>query len=222
VLADGLSKIVRYETQLMAGRRIPTITSSFTSALVKAAAWSMPIPPPSAPQTRAPPITTSAHEFFHLWNVKRIRRRLRAKLTTPKKCEPERSGSPKASRVPTARTPWFAPAFGQPTSSTATSPDKSPSCNPAPRRLWQSVEESSLDAWFEKYPMYRGPEFSISYYNKGQLDGVLLDVLIRDATDNNRSLDDVIAARSTKISPSAAAFTMTARISKKPPKLSRA
>ncbi len=61
-----------------------------------------------------------------------------------------------------------------------------------PARLWQSVEESSLDAWFEKYPMYRGPEFSISYYNKGQLDGVLLDVLIRDATDNHRSLDDVL------------------------------
>jgi predicted metalloprotease with PDZ domain len=61
-----------------------------------------------------------------------------------------------------------------------------------PARKWQSVEESSLNAWLEKYPQYNQPEYSISYYNKGQLDGFLLDVLIRDATDNHKSLDDVM------------------------------
>jgi predicted metalloprotease with PDZ domain len=40
--------------------------------------------------------------------------------------------------------------------------------------------------------MYVRPEESISYYNKGQLVGVLLDILIRDATDNRASLDDVL------------------------------
>ena len=63
-----------------------------------------------------------------------------------------------------------------------------------PARKWQSVEESSLNAWLEKYPQYNQPEYSISYYNKGQLDGFLLDVLIRDATDNHKSLDDVMRA----------------------------
>ena len=61
-----------------------------------------------------------------------------------------------------------------------------------PAHKWQSVEESSLNAWLEKYPQYNQPEYSISYYNKGQLDGFLLDVLIRDATDNHKSLDDVM------------------------------
>jgi predicted metalloprotease with PDZ domain len=61
-----------------------------------------------------------------------------------------------------------------------------------PAHRWQSVEQSSLDAWYEKYPLYTRPEESISYYNKGQIVGVLLDILIRDRTDNRASLDDVL------------------------------
>jgi len=61
-----------------------------------------------------------------------------------------------------------------------------------PARIWQSAEESSLDTWFDKYPLYDRPDFSISYYNKGQLLGVALDILIRDSTDNRASLDDVL------------------------------
>ena len=61
-----------------------------------------------------------------------------------------------------------------------------------PARSWQSVEESSLDAWLEKYDDYNAPDRSISYYNKGQLLGVLLDLSIRDATGNRKSLDDVL------------------------------
>jgi predicted metalloprotease with PDZ domain len=54
------------------------------------------------------------------------------------------------------------------------------------------VEESSLDTWFDKYDMYGQPDRSISYYNKGQLLGVMLDLSIRDATENHKSLDDVL------------------------------
>jgi predicted metalloprotease with PDZ domain len=61
-----------------------------------------------------------------------------------------------------------------------------------PAHVWKSAEEASLDAWLEKYNQYRRPEYSISYYNKGQLLGVLLDVLIRDASDNRAGLDDVL------------------------------
>jgi predicted metalloprotease with PDZ domain len=61
-----------------------------------------------------------------------------------------------------------------------------------PAHRWQSVEQSSLDAWYEKYPLYMRPEESISYYNKGQIVGVLLDILIRDRTDNRAGLDDVV------------------------------
>jgi predicted metalloprotease with PDZ domain len=44
-----------------------------------------------------------------------------------------------------------------------------------PAHVTQSAEESSLDAWLEKYDYYRLPARSISYYNKGDLLGVLLD-----------------------------------------------
>ncbi len=63
-----------------------------------------------------------------------------------------------------------------------------------PAHRWQSVEQSSLDSWFEKYPLYTRPEESISYYNKGQIVGVLLDIIIRDRTDNRAGMDDVFRA----------------------------
>jgi predicted metalloprotease with PDZ domain len=61
-----------------------------------------------------------------------------------------------------------------------------------PANRWQSVEQSSLDAWLEKYPLYNQPEYSVSYYTKGQVLGDLMDILIRDRTDNEKSLDDVL------------------------------
>ena len=66
-----------------------------------------------------------------------------------------------------------------------------------PARRWQSVEQSSLDAWFEKYQLYTRAEESISHYNKGQIIGVLLDIEIRDRTENRASLDDVLRALNT-------------------------
>jgi predicted metalloprotease with PDZ domain len=61
-----------------------------------------------------------------------------------------------------------------------------------PAEQWQSAEQSSLDAWLEKYALYNQPARSVSYYQKGQVLGVLLDILIRDHTDNQKSLDDVM------------------------------
>jgi predicted metalloprotease with PDZ domain len=63
---------------------------------------------------------------------------------------------------------------------------------------WQSAEQSSLNAWLEKYPLYNEPEYSVSYYTKGQILGFLLDVLIRDRTSGEKSLDDVLRALNTE------------------------
>ncbi len=60
-----------------------------------------------------------------------------------------------------------------------------------PAHAWQSVEESSLDAWFEGNAFYRTPERSISYYNKGEIVGVLLDLRIRQLTNGRKSLRDL-------------------------------
>ena len=47
-----------------------------------------------------------------------------------------------------------------------------------PAHLTQSAEASSLDAWLEGLNYYRRPERSISYYNKGELLGIMLDLAI--------------------------------------------
>jgi predicted metalloprotease with PDZ domain len=57
--------------------------------------------------------------------------------------------------------------------------------------LTQSVKQASLDAWLEKYFYYNLPERSISYYEKGELLGVLLDLAMREASHDQASLRDL-------------------------------
>ena len=134
----------------------------------------------------------AAHEFFHAWNVKRIR---------PQTLEPV-----DFTKEQYTRALWF--AEGVTSTYAAYTLERSDlwpkekfygdlaaqisDLDSRPARLWQSVEESSLDAWLEKYDDYRQPDRSISYYNKGQIVGEMLDLAIRDATDNHKSLDDVM------------------------------
>ena len=136
----------------------------------------------------------AAHEFFHAWNVKRIR---------PQSLEPV-----DYTKEQYTRSLWFAEGvtstYGAYTLERANLWTKDQfyddlatqisELQSRPAHKWQSVEESSLDAWLEKYDSYNSPDRSISYYNKGQIDGVLLDLAIRDATDNRKSLDDVLRA----------------------------
>ena len=136
----------------------------------------------------------SAHEFFHAWNVKRIR---------PQSLEPV-----DYTREMWTRSLWFAEGVTNTYGAYAllrtglwstqqfygNLADEIRELQSRPAHRWQSVEQSSLDAWYEKYPLYTRPEESISYYNKGQIVGVLLDILIRDRTDNRASLDDVLRA----------------------------
>lgn len=136
----------------------------------------------------------AAHEFFHLWNVKRIR---------PATLDPL-----DYTKEQYTRALWF--AEGVTSTYAAYTVVRSQlwdkvqfyfdlsqqisGLEARPANRWQSAEESSLDAWLEKYPLYNRPENSVSYYAKGQVLGVLLDILIRDRTDNEKSLDDVLRA----------------------------
>jgi predicted metalloprotease with PDZ domain len=61
-----------------------------------------------------------------------------------------------------------------------------------PAHLTQSAEESSLDAWLEGNAYYHRPERSISYYNKGELLGLMLDLAVRDASHDHASLREVL------------------------------
>jgi len=137
-------------------------------------------------------ITTAAHEFFHAWNVKRIR---------PQTLEPV-----DFTKEQYTRALWFAEGVTNTYASYtlersgiwpkerfyADLAAQISELDSRPARQWQSVEESSLDAWLEKYEESRQQERSISYYNKGQIVGEMLDLLIRSATDGHKSLDAVM------------------------------
>ena len=133
----------------------------------------------------------TAHEFFHLWNVKRIR---------PNSLEPI-----DYSKENYTRALWFSEGV----TSTAEEiilmraglldergylqkiSEQITELQRRPAHTTQSAEESSLDAWLEKYAEYRLPERSISYYNKGELLGITLDLALRKATNDATSLRDV-------------------------------
>jgi predicted metalloprotease with PDZ domain len=133
----------------------------------------------------------TAHEFFHLWNVKRIR---------PQTLEPI-----DYTKENYTRALWFSEGC------TSTAADfielraglldeaqferglgaAITELERRPAHLTQSAEESSLDAWLEGYAYYRSPERSISYYNKGELLGLMLDLAVRDASHGQASLREV-------------------------------
>src|SRR6516162_7968419 len=191
----ALRKIVLYETKMMEGAPYPNYTFIFHIGKPAGGggggmehANSTAIYVPSGEYLS----NVSAHEFFHLWNVKRIR---------PASLEPV-----DYTHEMYTRALWFAEGvtntygsyalvrsgiwnhqqFYQDLSAQITELETRPA------ERWQSAEQSSLDTWLEKYALYNQPQRSVSYYTKGQVLGVLLDILIRDRSDNQRSLDDLM------------------------------
>jgi len=62
-----------------------------------------------------------------------------------------------------------------------------------PGRLFQSAQESSFDTWLKFFNRSENSaNTTISYYDKGAALGLLLDLKIRHETDNLKSLDDVM------------------------------
>jgi predicted metalloprotease with PDZ domain len=60
-------------------------------------------------------------------------------------------------------------------------------------RLKQSVADSSFDAWIKYYRQdENAPNSVVSYYQKGALVALALDLSIRSATGHRKSLDDVM------------------------------
>ena len=133
----------------------------------------------------------TAHEFFHLWNVKRIRPQSQEPVDFTKEqyCSSlwfSEGVTDTAQNLIEARAGFvdeptyllrIANAIG--------------AFERRPAHLTQSAEASSRDAWLEKYSYYRLPERSISYYNKGDLIGILLDLAIRDASQGRAALRDL-------------------------------
>src|SRR5689334_24211288 len=134
-----------------------------------------------------------SHEFFHLWNVKRIR--------------PDALGPFDYTRENYTKVLWVAEGITDYYSDLvlrrAGLISESEYLNATarairalqntPGRKEQSVEESSFDAWIKYYrPDENSVNSQISYYDKGALLGMLLDLEIRKRSGGAKSLDDVM------------------------------
>ena len=194
-LDSNLKKIATYETSLMHGAPFPEYTFFFhigPYADVGGGGMEHSNCTAIAAESVESATAIAAHEFFHAWNVKRIR---------PQSLEPV-----DYTREQYTRALWFAEGVTSAYASFTLErsglwskdqflvdlSEQITELQSRPARSWQSVEESSLDAWLEKYDAYRAPDRSVSYYNKGQILGDLLDLSIRQATNNHKSLDDVL------------------------------
>ena len=138
-------------------------------------------------------LTLVAHEFFHLWNVKRIR--------------PDALGPFDYTKENYTRLLWVAEGLTSYYEDIIVRRANLVSVKDyldglardiqnlqnTPGRRVMSVEESSFDAWIKFYrPDENSINSQISYYDKGAIIGVLLDLEIRRRSNGAKSLDDVM------------------------------
>jgi len=138
-------------------------------------------------------LTLAAHEYFHLWNVKRIKPRslvpfnYAAENYTGLLWAFEGITSyydnllvRRAGLMPAGR---YLVRLGEVVTSLQATPG----------RKMQTLLEASQMAWIKHYrPDENSPNSCISYYVKGEVVAALLDLEIRRATHERRSLDDVM------------------------------
>ena len=146
-----------------------------------------------------------SHEFFHTWNVKRLR--------------PIELGPFDYEDEVISKSLWLAEGVtsyydrllvrraglcstdeyleGSPPGGASPDSDKPRNdievLQDTPGRLVQPLESASFDAWIKYYRRdENSPNTAISYYTKGAVVGFLLDARVRKATDGAKSLDDVM------------------------------
>jgi predicted metalloprotease with PDZ domain len=138
-------------------------------------------------------MTLVAHEYFHLWNVKRIR---------PDALGPFDYNNENYTRllwVAEGGTAYYESVLVQ--RAGITTPKEFldgkaaqiQSLQERPGRFETSLEEASFDAWIKYYRQDENAvNNQISYYDKGELVNFLLDVQIRKDSNGAKSLDDVM------------------------------
>jgi predicted metalloprotease with PDZ domain len=150
----------------------------------------------SAKESTQEALETAAHEFFHLWNVKRLR--------------PAALGPFDYTHENYSRSLWFAEGIttyygylfllqsGLWTREEFLNhlANEIYTLEREPGKSLMSAESSSFSAWFfDRSPQMQETNFAnttISYYNKGALLGMLLDLEIRSRTQGQKCLLDVM------------------------------
>jgi predicted metalloprotease with PDZ domain len=136
-----------------------------------------------------------SHEYFHLWNVKRIRpaafvdggldREVHTRLLWA--FEGITSYYDDLALVRSGRIDTK--GYLEQLAETITKVQRNPG------RLEQTIAESSFDAWTKFYKQdENAPNAIVSYYGKGAITALALDLTIRRDTEGGASLDDVMRA----------------------------
>jgi predicted metalloprotease with PDZ domain len=138
-------------------------------------------------------LATVAHEHFHAWNVKRIR--------------PDALGPFDYTAENYTRLLWVAEGvtsyydnlilrragLTSDRDYLTTLAGAIRTLQNTPGRFERSLEESSFDAWIKQYrPDENQINSTVSYYEKGEIVSLLLDLEIRRRSSGARSLDDVM------------------------------
>jgi len=134
-----------------------------------------------------------SHEFFHVWNVKRIR---------PKALGPfdyRRENHTRQLWTMEGVTSYYEKRFVVAAGLYSKErylerlAEEISSLQAQPGRGLQSLEQASFDAWIKFYrPDENSTNASVSYYQKGALVAMMLDLEIRALTGRAKCLDDVL------------------------------
>lgn len=134
-----------------------------------------------------------AHEYFHLWNVKRIKPRALVPFDYSQENYTRllwafEGGTSYYDMLLTRRA-----GLSSPSRYLMRLGEALTTLHATPGRRVQSLEEASLQSWIKNYrPDEHTPNSAVSYYLKGELVCWLLDLTIRRDTQDERSLDDVM------------------------------
>lgn len=160
------------------------------SAVLMASRWAT-----RTPQDYIDWLGLVSHEFFHVWNIKRLR--------------PVELGPFDYEQENPSRSLWIAEGLTAYyddllvcRAGLATPKDYLERLSKSighlqttPGRLLQTLGDASFDAWIKFYRRDENTDnTAVSYYIKGSLVGFLLDAKIRAASQGSKSLDDVMRA----------------------------
>ncbi len=134
----------------------------------------------------------TAHEFYHAWNVKRIRPLPLGPFDYSREAHTPSLWISEGLSSYYAQLAMVRAGFYTPEQYLESIAKLITEFEPRPGRRYRSVAETSWDSWFQNTPPgdTNLHNTNYSYYDAGQILGHLLDFAIRQASANRRSLDD--------------------------------
>ena len=136
-----------------------------------------------------------AHEYHHLWNVKRLRPVALGPFDYNKENYTTNLWIAEGFTAYYENKIMLRAGFTNPDNFAGTLAAAVASVENTPGAKVQTAAEASFDAWIKYYrPNENSNNTGVSYYSKGEVIGLLMDLEIANATKGKKSLDDVMKA----------------------------